>query len=76
VIWEQIEGYYDWGVFYEDVVRDYGGGTLVEVGCYLAGDDYGIKDEPPVWPGVRRAVDELLPQRKLVPHDAWAFRKR
>jgi len=62
---------------YNSVVRDIElWFPKVKLGGELAGDDYGIEDEPPVWPGVRRAVDELLPERKLVPHDAWSFRKR
>jgi predicted O-methyltransferase YrrM len=48
----------------------------VKVGGEIAGDDYGIEGQEPVWPGVRRAVDDLLPQRRCVPHDAWAYRKR
>ncbi len=48
---------------------------VVKLGGECAGDDYGIAGEPPVWPGVRRAVDELLPTRRLVPHDGWCFRK-
>ena len=190
--WDDIPGYYDWGVYYEDVVNRYPGGLLVEVGCYLgrslchlgqlakasgkpfkvigvdwclgsgveehghdhhrdaivrgggsfagelwgnvtrcglhdvvtlvvaesgraselfadgscamvfldaahdyasvhrdiglwlpkvrpggelAGDDYGTDLDPqPVWPGVRRAVNELLPHREPVPHDAWKYR--
>jgi len=192
VTWDQISGWYDWEPYYESVVNDYGGGVLVEVGCYLgrslchlgtlvresgkpftvigvdhclgsglengrdnhveavkrngqtfagelwnnvvacglhdivslivgesgrvsnlfpdesltmvfidaghnyadvhrdirlwypkvrlggeiAGDDYGIEGQPPVWPGVRRAVDELFPDRRLVSHDAWEYRRR
>lgn len=48
----------------------------VTLGGEIAGDDYGLEGETPVWPGVRRAVDELLPERRLVPHDSWAWRKR
>lgn len=48
----------------------------VKVGGVLAGDDYGIPGEEPVWPGVRKAVDDLLPQREFRPHDAWWFEVR
>lgn len=40
----------------------------VRPGGILAGDDY--RDD---WPGVRQAVDELLPSRELL--DAWVYRK-
>lgn len=33
--WDDIIGYYDWGVYYKSVVDDYPGGLLVEVGNYL-----------------------------------------
>lgn len=46
------------------------------LGGEIGGDDYGVDGSPNVWPGVKRAVDELLPDRRLVPHDGWAWRKR
>ena len=62
---------------YADVCRDIElWSPKVRLGGEIGGDDYGIKDEAPVWPGVRRAVDEMLPGRELVPHDAWKWRKR
>lgn len=45
----------------------------VRAGGELAGDDYGTPEDAGVWPGVRRAVNELLPGRELVPHDAWKY---
>lgn len=46
----------------------------IKLGGVCAGDDYGIPGEPPIWPGVRMAVDELLPQAKPFPHDSWMWR--
>lgn len=67
----------DAGHGYADVHRDiHLWASKVKLGGELSGDDYGTPTEPPVWPGVRRAVDELLPERRLVPHDAWAWRRR
>lgn len=49
----------------------------VRLGGELAGDDMGVPNEiNPVWPGVRKAVDELLPGWEHVPHDAWKYRVR
>lgn len=51
----------------------------VRVGGVLAGDDIGLPDEPPeakVWPGVVRAVNELLPGWDHGPHDAWMYTQR
>ena len=33
--WEDIPGWFDWEVFYRNVIANYPGGTLVEVGFYL-----------------------------------------
>lgn len=49
---------------------------LVRRGGVLAGDDYGVPGHPVVWPGVRRAVEELLPGFELRPHDAWYWSKK
>lgn len=51
----------------------------VRVGGFLAGDDVGAPEEAPeqkVWPGVVRAVNELLPGWEHVPHDAWRHVRR
>lgn len=47
----------------------------VSMGGSIGGDDYGVENEAPIWPGVRKAVDELFPKRKIVPHASWAYRK-
>lgn len=48
----------------------------VKVGGILGGDDMGVPGEAnPVWPGVKKAVNELLPGWKYSPHDAWLFIK-
>ena len=52
---------------YEPVVQDIGlWRTKVKPGGYLSGDDYG---EP--WGGVIKAVDELFPERTIVPNWTW-----
>lgn len=64
-----------------DAAHDYGSVRMdigawlqkVKTGGVIAGDDYGIPGEEPVWPGVRKAVDDLLPQREFRPHDAWWY---
>lgn len=45
----------------------------VAPGGVLCGDDYGVPGHPPVWPGVRRAVEELLPGFRCVPHEGWWY---
>lgn len=47
----------------------------VRPGGVLMGDDMGVPDEVPVWPGVRKAVEELLPGHQYKPHDAWYYEK-
>jgi len=43
----------------------------------LAGDDVGLpNEEVRVWPGVKKAVDELLPGWVYSPHDCWLYVKR
>lgn len=49
----------------------------VKLGGEIAGDDVGVPNEQtPVWPGVKQAVNELLPGWEHVPHDAWKWRIR
>lgn len=63
---------------YQSVMRDIT--VWSEVVCrggVLAGDDYGIPGEVnPVWPGVRQAVQHLLPGHECRPHDAWWYEMR
>jgi len=40
----------------------------VKRGCILAGDDYP-------WLGVAQAVDELIPERTIVPPGTWVYRR-
>ncbi len=52
---------------YEAVMRDINlWKSKVKQGGYLSGDDYG---EP--WGGVIKAVDELFPERIIVPNWTW-----
>ncbi len=52
---------------YEPVMRDIAlWKPKVKPGGYLSGDDYG---EP--WGGVIKAVDELFPERTIVPNWTW-----
>ncbi len=52
---------------YEPVLRDINlWKPKVKPGGYLSGDDYG---EP--WGGVIKAVDELFPERTIVPNWTW-----
>ncbi len=62
---------------YESVKRDIQVWTpKVRKGGVIGGDDMGVEWEPvPVWPGVKKAVDELLPGWKYSPHDAWVYYK-
>lgn len=43
----------------------------VAPGGWLGGDDYC-----PHWPGVVRAVDEMLPEARPWSHDSWLYKKR
>jgi predicted O-methyltransferase YrrM len=53
---------------YDSVIRDiYGSLKLLKSGGILAGHDYTHQD----WPGVKRAVDELFPNRELVDSIWW-----
>lgn len=46
----------------------------VRSGGMIGGDDMGIPGEiNPVWPGVKQAVDLLLPGWRYSPHDAWLY---
>lgn len=46
-------------------------------GGILAGDDVGVPGEVnPIWPGVKAAIDRLLPGWEHFPHDAWVFHKK
>lgn len=47
----------------------------IKPGGIIGGDDIGIPGEVnPVWPGVGKAVTELLPGFSYKPHDAWAYK--
>lgn len=46
----------------------------VRSGGILAGDDVGVPNEAnPVWPGVKAAVDKLIPGWKYAQHDAFWY---
>lgn len=46
----------------------------VRSGGLMGGDDIGVPGEVnPVWPGVKKAVDLLLPGWRHSPHDAWLY---
>lgn len=63
---------------YESVKRDIIAWLpKVKIGGILAGDDVGVPNEGiRVWPGIKQAVDELLPGWIYSPHDAWIYHKR
>jgi hypothetical protein len=42
----------------------------VKSGGILAGDDYHH-----TWPGIMKAVDEMLPERQIVDNVCWAYQK-
>lgn len=49
----------------------------LRVNGVLAGDDVGVMgEENPVWPDVKRVVDELLPGWVYSPHDCFLWHKR
>jgi cephalosporin hydroxylase len=51
----------------------------IKINGIIAGDDVGTsteKDDERVWPGVKKAVDELLPGWWYSPHDVWLYHKR
>lgn len=51
--------------------------TNIRTGGVIAGDDYGIPGEiNPVWPGVKQAVQSMLPSHECRPHDAWWYEVR
>jgi hypothetical protein len=45
----------------------------VKPGGWIGGDDYGRDDGPNVWPGVKRAVDEVLPGATPWAWDSWRY---
>lgn len=47
----------------------------VQLGGCIGGDDMGVPGEAPVWPGVKAAVQESLPNFHYVPHDCWCYYK-
>jgi len=56
---------------YEDVKADILAWLpKIKPGCFLAGDDYH-----PSWPGVPKAVDELLPEAQEVDGLTWIYQK-
>lgn len=72
LLWHQsatmvfLDGRHD----YEGVKRDIEAWKpVVTPGGVLAGDDFCD-----VWPGVKRAVTELLPGYRTVSHDSWEWR--
>ncbi len=53
---------------YDTVIRDIKNGlAILKEGGILAGHDYGHED----WPGVKKAVDELFPQREVIKTIWW-----
>jgi len=56
---------------YEDVKNDILAWLpKVQPGCFIAGDDYHH-----TWPGVVKAVQELLPDAELVDEVTWIYQK-
>lgn len=61
-----IDGGHDYDTVHGDITEWL---KKLKPGCVIAGDDY-------VWPGVKKAVDELLPTAEIHHHiGCWIYRK-
>lgn len=63
---------------YDSVVKDIKTWLpKVQSGGFLCGDDVGIPGEVnPVWPDIKRALNDTLVGWKYRPHDAWMYEVR